>query len=136
MKKIFSFLLGTVLAFGTTVFAQDVDNVRIGKDYFGPDDNGVYTLELEAYVTDCIKKAEGTENLPLAYDSETTSLDTMTCKILGFSLCCEKGKAVYIPLQQESADLFSETNYISIQDAFARLNNMTKQLEMIRKAAR
>ena len=51
MKKIFSFLLGTVLAFGTTVFAQDVDNVRIGKDYFGPDDNGVYTLELEAYVT-------------------------------------------------------------------------------------
>ena len=77
--------------------------------------------ELKAYVTDCIKKAEGTENLPLAYDSETTSLDTMTCKILGFSLCFEKGKAVYIPLQQESADLFSETNYISTQDAFTQL---------------
>ena len=45
----------------------------------------------------------------------------MTCKILGFSLCCEKGKAVYIPLQQESADLFCETNYISIQDAFTQL---------------
>ena len=77
--------------------------------------------DLEAYVTGCIKKAESSENLPLAYDSETTSLDTMTCKILGFSLCYEKGKAVYIPLQQESSDLFSETNYITTSEAFTQL---------------
>ena len=77
--------------------------------------------DLEAYVNACIKKAETTESLPLAYDSETTSLDTMTCKILGFSLCYEKGKAVYIPLQQESTDLFSQTNYLSPQEAFVQL---------------
>lgn len=48
MKRIISLLLGSILAFGTTAFGQ---NVKIGKDYYGPDDNGVYTLQLEAYVT-------------------------------------------------------------------------------------
>ena len=51
MKKIFSILLGTVLTLGTSVFAQ---NVKVGKDYYGPDNNGVYTLQLEAYVTGSI----------------------------------------------------------------------------------
>ena len=80
--------------------------------------------ELEAYVTACIEKAKATSagaTLPLAYDSETTSLDTINCRIIGFSLCYEKGKAVYVPLQQESKDLFSETSYITPEEAFVQL---------------
>lgn len=53
MKKIFSLLFGAVLALGTVAFAQD-GSVKVNKDYYGPDDNGVYTLQLEAYVTGSI----------------------------------------------------------------------------------
>ncbi len=80
--------------------------------------------ELEAYVTACIEKAKSLSSdktLPVAYDSETTSLDTINCRIIGFSLCYEKGKAVYVPLQQESKDLFTETSYITTQEAFVQL---------------
>ena len=67
--------------------------------------------ELEKYISAFLKS--GNKKKLIAYDSETTSLDTFNCNILGFSLCYEEGKAVYIPLQQESSDLFSETSYIT-----------------------
>ena len=56
MKKILSCLVFvSVFAFGLTtavpVHAQDQGNVRFDKNRFGPDDNGVYTVWLEAYVT-------------------------------------------------------------------------------------
>mgnify|MGYP003292326053 CR=1 FL=1 len=73
--------------------------------------------ELEAYISEFLKSKE----LTIAYDSETDGLDTTTSKILGFSLSYEKGKGIYVPLQQEAADLFSETNYIEKTDAFTQL---------------
>lgn len=33
-----------------------------------------------------------------AFDTETTSLDAMRAELVGISLCCEAGKAAYIPL--------------------------------------
>lgn len=78
--------------------------------------------ELEKYIDSYLCKVKET---PIAYDSETTSLDTFNCSLLGFSLCYEKGKAVYIPLMQNQAqDLFSENNYISKDDAFVQLRRL------------
>ena len=78
--------------------------------------------ELEKYISAFLKS--GNKKKLIAYDSETTSLDTFNCNILGFSLCYEEGKAVYIPLQQESSDLFSETSYITKEEAYAKLERI------------
>ncbi len=78
--------------------------------------------ELEKYISGFLKS--GDKKKLIAYDSETTSLDTFNCKILGFSLCYEAGKAVYIPLQQESEGLFGESEYISKEDAYSQLTRI------------
>ncbi len=75
--------------------------------------------ELEKYISAFLKSSD--KKKLIAYDSETTSLDTFNCSILGFSLCYEAGKAVYIPLQQESTDLFGGSDYITKQDAYSQL---------------
>ena len=80
------------------------------------------TAELEKYITTFLKP--GNKKKLIAYDSETTSLDTFNCQILGFSLCYEEGKAVYIPLQQEATDLFGGTDYITKEDAYAQLTRI------------
>jgi DNA polymerase-1 len=71
--------------------------------------------ELEKYISAFLKS--GNKKKLIAYDSETTSLDTFNCNILGFSLCYQAGKAVYIPLQQEATDLFGATDYITKEEA-------------------
>ena len=78
--------------------------------------------ELEKYITTFLKSSSAKKLI--AYDSETTSLDTFNCSILGFSLCYEDGKAVYIPLQQESEGLFSETSYITKEQAYTQLERI------------
>ena len=50
----------------------------------------------------------------VAYDSETDSLDALHAKMIGFSLCFEEKKAVYVPVQLESDELFSQTDYIPL----------------------
>ena len=50
----------------------------------------------------------------VAYDSETDSLDPLHAKMIGFSLCFEEKKAVYVPVQLESDELFSQTDYIPL----------------------
>ncbi len=76
--------------------------------------------ELTTYITQYLE--ENTKSpKPIAYDSETDSLNTFTCNMIGFSLCYEKGNAVYIPLQQNSDDLFNQTQYITISDALTQL---------------
>ena len=75
--------------------------------------------ELEKYISTFLKSSD--KKKLIAYDSETTSLDTFNCNILGFSLCYEAGKAVYIPLQQEAQGLFGESEYISKEDAYTQL---------------
>ena len=56
MKKFIS-IFATVLAFGATAFAQ---TVNFDKTIYGPNDDGVYTLNLEAYVTGSITVSEET----------------------------------------------------------------------------
>ena len=57
----------------------------------------------------------------VAYDSETDGLDTITANILGFSLCCEEGKAVYIQISRDGGDLFSESVGVPLKDALTQL---------------
>ena len=78
--------------------------------------------ELEKYISTFLKSSAAKKLI--AYDSETTSLDTFNCRILGFSLCYEEGKAVYVPLAQETEGLFGGDEYISKADAFTQLERI------------
>lgn len=75
--------------------------------------------ELEEYITAYLDS--DLDKTPIAYDSETTSLDTITCKIVGFSLAYKKGQAVYCPIQTQSDDLFNQTDYVSMDEALNQL---------------
>ncbi len=100
------------------LFASDENQVEIRQNH------GNYTAitkisELENLISTIIsKKAD------VAYDSETDGLDTITANILGFSLCYEEGSAFYVPLQQQAEDLFSQTDYITKEDAFKQLERL------------
>ncbi len=71
--------------------------------------------ELTTYIDAALKAPQ------VAYDSETDGLDTMAANILGFSLCFEAGKAVYIPIARDSGDLFADTTGIPLKDALSQL---------------
>jgi DNA polymerase-1 len=44
----------------------------------------------------------------LAFDCETTGLDTMTCEVIGMSFAGKEGRAFYVPVQSEAAITGSE----------------------------
>ena len=71
--------------------------------------------ELTSYIDAALKSPQ------VAYDSETDGLDTITANILGFSLCYEAGKAVYIPISRQSDDLFADSTGIPLKDALTQL---------------
>lgn len=76
--------------------------------------------DLDSYITDYFEKAKA-KKIPIAYDSETDGLDTINCNLLGFSLCFEETKAVYVPIQKNSDDLFAQTDYIELEAALTQL---------------
>ena len=71
--------------------------------------------ELTSYIDAALKSPQ------VAYDSETDGLDTINANILGFSLCYEAGKAVYIPIARQSDDLFADNTGIPLKDALTQL---------------
>ena len=71
--------------------------------------------ELTSYIDAALKSPQ------VAYDSETDGLDTISANILGFSLCYEAGKAVYIPIARQSDDLFADNTGIPLKDALTQL---------------
>ena len=71
--------------------------------------------ELTSYIDAALKSPQ------VAYDSETDGLDTISANILGFSLCYEAGKAVYIPIARQSDDLFADSTGIPLKDALTQL---------------
>lgn len=86
--------------------------------------------DLEQYINEYFdfcktEKYTGTYTNLIAYDSETTSLDTFECELLGFSLCYKNQHAVYIPLSCTNSDnLFEQQDYISKEDAFNQLQRL------------
>ena len=65
----------------------------------------------------------------VAFDCETDSLNTITCKIQGFSLCHKKGSAVYVPLAQDEHSLF-DSEKIEKKSAFAELKRIFNQPDL------
>lgn len=62
-----------------------------------------------------------------AFDCETDGLNTWECNLVGFSLCIQKGKAFYIPIQKGD-DLFS-IDGIKKEDAFNQLRRLFCNLQ-------
>lgn len=87
---------------------------------------GNYTaLQNISELKEFINAALGAENpaRTLAFDCETDSLDTISCKIQGFSLCYKKGSAVYVPLAQDEQSLF-DSEKIEKKSAFLELKRI------------
>lgn len=59
-----------------------------------------------------------------AYDSETDSLDALNAKMVGFSLCYDCKNAIYVPIQHESRDLFSQTEWIELPEALEQIERL------------
>jgi DNA polymerase-1 len=57
-------------------------------------------------------------------DTETTGSDPMTAKLVGIALCCEPGKAAYLPLAHRYPGAPTQ---ISIADALARLRSWLEE---------
>ena len=69
--------------------------------------NGNYTAvttkaDLDAFIDQAINSKT------VAFDLETDSLDTITANIIGFSLCYQKGSAIYVPISQGQSLFESE----------------------------
>lgn len=58
----------------------------------------------------------------IAYDSETNGLDSLTSKMLGFSLSYKQGEGVYIPISND--DTLFESGGIKKEDAFISLSKI------------
>ncbi|MCR4952667.1 MAG: DNA polymerase I [Treponema sp.] len=82
--------------------------------------------ELKSYIDGFLAQINSSaENSYLiAFDCETNSLDTLSARMLGFSLCYKKGEAVYVPLESENGDLFNQNDYTSRQDAIRELSRL------------
>ncbi|MCR4734489.1 MAG: DNA polymerase I [Treponema sp.] len=79
--------------------------------------------ELKVFIDDFLAQVDSSCN-SIAFDCETDSLDTINARMLGFSLCYQKGQAVYVPLQTDGGDLFSQNDYSSRKDAFSELSRI------------
>ncbi|WP_375704041.1 DNA polymerase I [Bartonella sp. AD328YNZD] len=72
-----------------------------------------------------------------AFDTETTSLDPMQAKLVGFSLALQPGKAAYIPLEhfEEKEDLLRDgriASQIEIQKALALLKPLLEDSAVLK----
>ena len=57
-----------------------------------------------------------------AFDLETDSLEPITARWVGFSLCCKAGEAVYVPLI--TPDKLTDDSMVSQQDALKQLSKL------------
>lgn len=73
----------------------------------------------------------------LAIDTETTSLTPMSADLVGISICCDVGKAAYIPVghKGESTDLLGggeEIKQIPLKDAIAALKPLLQDPSVLK----
>lgn len=77
--------------------------------------------ELQDYISKYIQIAEENPGIPISFDTETDSLDTLNCALVGFSLCYKEQQAVYIPIKNENQSLFSNNEGICLKDCISQL---------------
>ena len=71
----------------------------------------------------------------VSFDTETTSLDVMQAKLVGFSLCVEAGRAVYVPLihQGETLNLTGkDITQIAMNDALPLLKELLEDSSILK----
>lgn len=78
--------------------------------------------ELKEYIDQILESPEAI----IAYDSETTGLDTINSKIIGFSLSTKAHSGVYIPLASSEENLF-ESERITKEEAFSQLQRLFQE---------
>ncbi len=104
----------------TTIVSAEPVAVPNKGNYTGITDNAA----LKSYIDGFFQEAEKSNCYEIAFDCETTGLDTITSKIVGFSLSYKKGEGIYVPLQTGESDLFSQNDYIEKKAAFAQLDRL------------
>ncbi|MGL4987021.1 MAG: DNA polymerase I [Treponemataceae bacterium] len=60
----------------------------------------------------------------IAFDCETTSLDTLSCNLVGFSFAYQKGEAVYVPLITPNSNSLMAEPLVSKKDALVQLERI------------
>ena len=77
-----------------------------------------------------IDKIFETKEKIVAFDTETDSLNTQNANLVGFSLCLEKGNAIYVPVILPS-DIFASTlQIISKEDSLKELQRLFSSPEI------
>lgn len=77
-----------------------------------------------------IDKIFETKEKILAFDTETDSLNTQNANLVGFSLCFEKGNAVYVPVILPSDIFASAVQIISKEDSLKELERLFSSPEI------
>lgn len=75
---------------------------------------GEYITVTDSSVLEGLFKEAEEKGLPVAFDTETTSLDTLDAKLVGFSLSFELKKAYYIPLKASSGGVMNEQMALAV----------------------
>lgn len=111
------------------------ENVQFSKN------DGKYSAitskkDLEKFINKILEKKSSDGKIYVAFDSETDGLNTMSAKLLGFSLCNESKISYYVPLitaeSSNSENLFEETPaYISKKDAISLLEKLFFNPEVV-----
>lgn len=84
------------------------------------------SLTFEAITLDSKEKLDAilnamTKDTIVAFDTETTGLDTKTAKMVGFSFCMDKEKAYYVPVGHSYLGVEDQ---VSLEDAVAALKQL------------
>jgi DNA polymerase-1 len=87
------------------------------------------TLNFEAVTLDTKEKLDVVMNsidkdTLVAFDTETTGLDTKTDKMVGFSFCISTDKSYYVPIGH---NYLGVEDQVSVEDAIEALNRLLKQ---------
>ena len=112
---------------------QAIKKAKVGQEEAGCDDvvkpkPKEPTLSFEAITLDTKEKLnaviDGIESDAIvAFDTETTGLDTKVAKMVGFSFCLDKNKAYYVPVGH---------NYLGVEDQVS-IDDATDALKILLK---
>ena len=113
-RNVLNFDGSAVVSAGSTTVPTPVKNTGNYKALLS-------VSELKTYIDGFLAQITAETSSLIAFDCETNSLDTLSARMLGFSLSYKKGEAVYVPLENENGDLFSQNDYTTRKDAFREL---------------
>ncbi len=109
---------------------QAIRKAKVGMDEFELiiEEPKKPTLEFEAITLDTKEKLnEAIENIEkdsiVAFDTETTGLDTKIAKMVGYSFCTTKEKAYYVPIAHNYLGVEEQ---VSLDDALDALKKLFK----------